>query len=363
MIKIKTSFLRDFLKKSAEIETHNILPLLEYIELRSVGGTVIFTKTNQKIFCRQTFSEGVESSKDKILFLEEKTLHAIAPALQDEHVLFQHVDNKIEIYCGKKKTTHGVVSGDVRYPEFPDDGGQQRVQLTVDFLSSVKMASIITTPEPEFQSSYVFTKSKDGNCIIDCTNMYIAYRNAANIVMPDTALNKTTCDIISQYNDLLYCQNLNYDFFKNDQIEYAFIKPEIKPLPFNQLYDGFENQNMFYVSARKIQSFCDGATKLASPTKKDGIDFLEVVFKVRGNKMLMFFEEKDKKDDDEIEIDNKGFPDCDACFNARNLLKVLKTVPYETIGFVKGKTLDAWYIIEDSSPDYVGLAIQLNSKR
>lgn len=257
---VATKDLKEFLKLSKPIKQNKILPILDYIKLDVVGGTAIFTKTNQHSYC--VYSIQCESKEEVSILIDESKLSALISNSDSDIITIKEKKTSIELQDDKSKMSFHKEDASL-YPVMPESNSK-RWEIPEEVISAIRIAKgyIIETELPT-QWSYVFLVPGGDSALLYGAEMSGFYMKKFNYPLPPFNLTKEAATLVSLFPSASYQSNGNYDFFTSDNTTYGFIKNESNPLPVDKLYSRATTGNYFEVSKSELISFCDMAVGIS----------------------------------------------------------------------------------------------------
>ena len=359
MITIKTADLKEFFKRTSFIKTNSILPILSYIEIRSEGDSAIITKTNQHVFCQHQVE--IESDKNETILVEQDKLTALLDSNKADTITITSNGKKVELYDGTIRSAHGVIKDGQHFPKFPTAAADStRAHLPFEFIEALQLAKHLVTSESELRTSFIFVKKQKHGCDVFSTNNFILYVRAFKESLPDMCLVPEVCGVLNQAKEWDHYSNERFDFFDCGRTVFAFIKSEHVPVNYTIVTARFSSEKSFTVERQRIFNYVDYVCKIA-PAAKNALDLVECQFSVKGNNLVMRFEEQTLNESADSQVPIEGnFGEESGSFNAKMMLQVLKTVPYEKVTFSRVDGAGCWFVSTENDPDYIGSIQKLN---
>lgn len=322
MIKIKSTEIREFLKRSKTIKTSNLMPILAFVKLDITNTGALLSKTNLKSYCiHQIEAEGENIS----VLLDENLLAAIATTGDEVEI---QLDNKtIHLKNGDSLVSFQKEDATL-YPIFPDQGEtNERVVIGKDVLQAIGIASKFVF-EAEMETNFSFVHVKNNSVFSTDKNVIFLKNFTDNI--PNLLISTECAAVISGFDNLMYFTAGNYDFYDTGKTTYGFIRSEYKSPDFSVILSKATKGTFFTVAKENIVKFCELATtatpslvpvsKLDSSLKEGQID-------------LTFFDDSYNVSVDmsfNVSGDLKPEP---FTFNPKVMLPFIKSLPYQELNF------------------------------
>lgn len=357
MITLKTEDLREFFKRARNIKPHIILNVMNYIVLDTDEGTL--TKSNMNTWCVHQIN--VESKENVKMFIDEKVLTPYLAAQIGEKITFKICEKKVknaqgdmkpvrwvEYTDGKKNGQYGIPIDE--YPKFPESGARSNsVKLGKEVVESVALASNLTLEDGTYFAlvhiqnlkEYVAINASDRNCLY--------HKKIYQTDIPDIKVGPEACVILPMFAEWEYYSIGNYDVFDNGVTKYSFIQSVLPSPPFERLVEGFNDKNIFTIAKDDVHAFCDLAIKQSPST------LVESSFVGKGTKLKFLAENDDYNisTDEEFDI-TTNFKIVEWAFNAKNMMSLLKTIPYQKLSFASVDETK-YYVFSEEDKNYLGM--------
>lgn len=368
MIKIKSVVLKKFLEYAGKVKGKNIMPVLDFIELKCNGDAATLTKSNMSQFCQCTID--IESDEGEVTYLlEEEIIKNLVSGAHGEEVVMKYDPKTVRLMYndGVSKMHHGVLdkkSTEV-FPAFPQADSDEKFELPEEFIDYIRLATCVLTKEPELPTSYIFVQPNGNGTRIDSTDRKRLYHNKVDKKLPAMVMTPEICDIIHGESEWNYGSSESFHFFENINVRYACVKSDQKPFPFEVLTDPFGKDHNVVFSREALVSFCQKAIKIAPTAKVEDIQFTEVKLSIENDQMVCCYSDDalNRGHDAVIPVTNNAFGLRSANFNAVQLLQLLKSIPHPNMGFAMTKNAPnskSWYLFTPDEETYIGMIQELN---
>lgn len=248
-MKIRAEELRRFLNVAGQIKPNPVATNLDSIKIECTGQEVIFTKTNQNIWCK--YSYVCQPAPPEIHLINERLLNGIAQTCKEYEIeITAHVDGiNILITSGADVLKLGIQDAQL-FPAVQIATGE-KTKISSELVERIRIASkYISTTVQRTAMSFVQV-GIDG---IFATNGSILYYYRA-FPLPDFFLDHEPLGVLRSSDDMLYWTSESYDFFQMDGFTFGFIKSIVKPLPYMQIVSVTGNQS-FTCNKQDLIDFC-----------------------------------------------------------------------------------------------------------
>lgn len=357
MIKIKTSEVNDFLKRSRSIKQNGLLPILECVLLKVFeDNKAIFFDTNLNIWCKHETT--VEAKKEETFLLDRKLLGALASSTKSEYIYIKQQKSDIILLDGEgKKDTKLVfkIPDGESYPKFPDseDAEKKTSTLTPEFMQYLNYAKqFINTLTEDFLSFVHVFRDKDKNMMV-ATDRSTMFVREFDTPVSDILISADCAGILCQYETCIHWSHENYDFYDFGSTTYGFIKSEQQRPPFDMVLKNFSEEKKFMISRSLLAEYNSVCLKISPLTftlfhmEKDSLDDDAIRFVYNLSQYGILHE---KTIGVESNFDIEKFT-----FNGNQIERILKTVQKEKIIFY---CVGMSYFIRDEGDDKMTLLVQ-----
>lgn len=323
-MKLQISQLRQFRAAAQGIKQNNLLPILSYLKFDN--GTITKNSLDSFVQMKADFKGS--------MLIDERALYTFMDFTDADTIDVTAKGASLTITDGKTKKI--APTDDIKVFPSTSMPASDAVELNTEILQTVKTALSFTDENGanEF-SKYVFI----GNGLIGATNNFIAYTKPCG-TLPDIVIGKDAAVVIVKYPSVIFSENDTYQFYEIGDFKYGFCKtetPMINLTPHSKLPDIDRTD----VNKYPIIKFCDMCVS-DCPSRVVVAEFL-------GGVMQM--------NDAAYAINNTSPMDVvieDFTFNPGLMSKLLKSVPGDTLQFVKS---GAKYYITDGT--FVALIMEM----
>lgn len=228
-MKIKTEELRKFLSVAGQIKPNPVATNLDSIKIECTGQEVVFTKTNNNIWCK--YSYVCQPSPPEVHLITERILVGVAQTCNEYEIeITAHIDGvNILITSGADVLKLGIQ--DVKLFPVTQVATGERVKIAKELIERIKTAGkYVSTAVARTAMNFVQI-GIDG---IFATNGSILYYYKA-FPLPELFIDHEPLNVLKHTDDLLYWTSESYDFFQQEGFTFGFIKSIVKPLPYMQI--------------------------------------------------------------------------------------------------------------------------------
>lgn len=281
MIKIQTSYIKDFLSKASRIPANKFLTISEYIlfEAQPHVNSITLTYTGTGASVRQTYTGTVSA---KTSFLCET--RALSVAIQNGKEIEISKDGKaVKMVCGG--STIGIATVDEGdYACLIEEVEGEPITLNEELIKAIAAANVVC---PVFgltgganmasnpNMTAVHLSAKDGGCEVMATNAFAML--AQQIDLPITKnylISKEMCATLSIYTEAHLHEKENKYIVIANNTEYAFVKPDLTFIEsYKELLQGAIDraEQVGFIHKEIITSFCEQSKKLTTNPAYDVI--------------------------------------------------------------------------------------------
>lgn len=342
-MKIKTEELRRFLSASGQIKPNITAVNLDSIKIECAGAEIIFTKTNNHIWCK--YSYVCQPQEYSLLLVNEKLLNGVALTSKEYEITLTRDGDNIIITSGEDviKTKNQDIK---LFPIMPTATGD-KIKINSEVIERIRTASKYVNTGTNVNALNFVSIGMNG---IFASNYNIVYYHNT-FPLPEVLLDQEPLNTIKSTDDMMYWSSDTYNFFQADGFIFGFIKTAIAPIDYMPIIN--QTGTASFVCKRE-----------------DLIDFCTLVqySKRQENPLALLQSRSDKKDglllyfidaDFGIEIDRTITIQANEQveqfkFNVEQIALMLKTIPYELLTFTKvpqGHLI----ITTPNDPDYKGI--------
>lgn len=325
MITIKTSELREFIRRTGGIKTGNVLPILSYWKLCCSGNEGIITKTNLNAHCAH--SVDVECQGDYSILLDERMIVALVKSTKSDMLLITLEESRIIISDGRSEMTFSRLDAEL-FPSFPDSTGAESYEITSEVLYAIKAAVIIPSQEVNNQFSYCYVTKEGDVFSTNCGQVF--YRKKFEQVLPTLTLSFEAGSIVTMFENARCSTVGNYDFFDCGKTTYGFAKTEYSPPPFQSILNKCQFEEYFEIEKEDILNFCDLTLK-SSPSA-----FFPIMELSDSGLAGVSFKHEEPDHNFATHLDffvEKNFTFTSFLFNPKLLIQILKAIDSKYVRF------------------------------
>jgi DNA polymerase III sliding clamp (beta) subunit (PCNA family) len=348
MIKVPVSELKEFLARARGIKENGVLPILAYIKLDCEGSSATLTKTNLNSFIVHQLK--VKCKKNVTVLLDQKILNALIAQSKSEEITIELEAKKVLLSDGDLKLRFELMDH-TSFPTIPENESMDKTIFNQAMIESLHLSQNNTDPKrgnPFFEHVHINPNGK-GSYIFGTNSTVIYYRHFDE-KLPTISLDQDTVHSISQYTELVFSENGNYNFFDSGNTLYGFIKPDFKASDIMSIMKGGDGKSVFTMDKKSVVEFCQLVNKI-----NPGI-LAYVFFADAGKKSIML-----RYANDEFNVSTDRFYDVeksgtirDFCFNPTHMLPLLKDLPYDQLKFNICDNNNCYITTEDDA-EFIGV--------
>lgn len=321
-MKIKTEELRKFLSAAGNISPNPLHLYLDSIMIECIGNEIVFTKTNNNIWCR--YSYVCQPSMPEKFLITERMLKGIAETSGEyEFTIDESVDGiHVRIIDGD-----GIIkSKKQELSQFPvmQQAAGEKIKIDQNTVQHLRTAGKFISTAPLKTNASFVNVSGDG---IFAFNLMVAYYYKAT-GLPVMLLDHEPLNVMRTTDDVLYWTSGNFDFFQFDGFTFAFIKAALKLLPFAPMVI-LSPISSFSIKKIDLINFCT----LAMSVKQKDYSIAKLFSRPESNNILniKFVDARYDIDIDKNYQIESAEPVNEFTFNIDALFTMLKNIPYETL--------------------------------
>lgn len=334
MIKIQTSYIKDFLSKAARIPANKFLTISEYIlfEAQPHVNSITLTYTGTGASVRQTYTGAVSV---KTSFLCET--RALSVAIQNgKEIEITKEGKAVKLVCGGSTINIATVDeGD--YTCLIEDFQGEPITLNEDAIKAITAANILC-PAPASgvnpNMTAVHLSAKDGGCEVMATNTFCLLAQQVDLqITKNHLLGKEMCATLSLYTEVQLHEKENKYIIIANNTEYAFTKPGLNFVEsYKELLSSAieKSEQVGFVHKEVIASFCEQSKKLtAAPT-------YDVILTAKGGEGTLTMK------DEFLGVDNSysfgvEAKDFEIKFEPEKILNGIKAIPSDALEILDAK--------------------------
>jgi hypothetical protein len=350
-MKIKTEELRKYLTAAGQIKPNPTATNLDSIKIECTGQEVIFTKTNNNIWC--TYSYVCQAQGLETILVNEKVLNGVALTSKEYEI-------NISPYRDGGKTIK-IVSGedviesqnqDIKlFPIIPTSAGE-RVKITKEAMERMRIAGKYVNTGSNVTALNFVNVGMNG---IFASNYNVVYHHN-DFPLPELLLDQEVLNTIKSTDDVLYWSSESYNFFQCDGFMYGFIKTAIAALNFSTIIDQ-SGVDSFVIRRDDMIDFCTLvhyskrqenplATLIGVSNKVLTLQYIDADFNINVTR--------------NVAIEGNSVPE-PFKFSTETMSLLMKTIPYDLLIFTKA-TQGHLIITVSEDPDYKGIIARLKDQ-
>lgn len=314
-MKLKTAELKRFFSNSNTIKSKGIIPILDYIKIENDR----IVKTNLNAYVVMSITPTGET-----MLINEEILSSIVKSTLADTIEVTASGNKGLISDGVNKIKYPIPAQE-DYPTFPDNDKQGEVVFTKDVLDAIGIAAKNVSINDVAVS---FNHVNIAHGYIAGSDHVRLYLKQFQQELPTILIDTLAANIISQFGEVKYYQNGNYDFYEVGSFLFGFAKSEGKPIDFRRFLADVQKDEFIEMNSAEIYNFCD-IFMSTSGSATATIDF-------NGDKIS--FNDVDREVENERQLNTEGDYVPDVSLLPRNLNGILRPLNKEKIRMSKLKT-------------------------
>lgn len=344
-MKLPTSTIKEFEKKTSRITTNGIMPILSYISLEVKSGILTLSKSNLSSYCK--YSAPFEHEDLQVL-LEERIIIGFANVTKSETIDVSIEGKEVTLSDGNLTQTFETGNFD-EYPSFPDNTViKTPITFNEQQIRSIVVASKYTDVKAA-QYGYVHILP---DCIWGSNGYSIYYKTYEGLT--NIILSPESAQVIGQYSELTHYSIDNYDFFDSGSTVYGFVKPEFKTPDLTALIGKYIPLQGFKIDKEQLEIFCTTSINLCNLLTYSTITD-------NGNTLLLELNNNGNKKTNKLTIVVEKTEQFEPFkFDSSNMLSALKSIPYEylTMTMTDNKII----LHNEEDKDYFGIIMGVNHK-
>lgn len=223
-MKLKTEELRKFLTTAAQIKPNPVATNLDSIKIECTGQEVVFTKTNNNIWCK--YSCICQLQPAEVFLINERMLNGVALTTKEYEIIINKNDEVISIVSGEDVISTKIQ--DLKLFPLIQDATGERIKISKEAVERIRIASKYISDAIN-KTAMNFVQIGIGG--IFATNGSIVYYHNT-FPLPEVFFDQEPLSIVKGTDDMLYWTSESYDFFQLDGFMFGFIKSVIKPITY-----------------------------------------------------------------------------------------------------------------------------------
>lgn len=362
MIKIKTTDLKTFLKRSKAITQSGIMPILSFFKMDCDGDRIICTDTNLNTYLLHEMPG--EFEKNGSYLIDRKTIQSVVGTTSSEFITFTPKGKKIFISddFGGSKGNNGFQTDDpTLYPKVPEQDKKAPVRISPELMTAIQMAKHYCFSDKTAANisplESVHLKSTPDYTEVFASDRFILYVTRIPNDSIDLMITPENCDALNGFTEAIYYSCGNYNFYECGSTTYGFVKSEYKCPDYSPLIKGFDRDKCFIIEKRKVWDYCN-RVKSINPS---GIAAECEIRDAGNNKALFYYNNSDHDINCEVIFDvKKNIEISDFRFGVDIMTQAIASLPYDEIIFVPDG--QRYFILSDSDKEFIGLIMGLGTK-
>lgn len=355
MIKIKTSDLKTFLKRSRSIKQPGIMPILSYFKMDCKGEIITCTDTNMHTYLLHEMSG--EFEKNGSYLIDRKTIQSVIDTTNSESIIFTPKGKKIFISddFGGSTSNNGFQTDDpTLYPKMPEQNKTTSSRIGPDLMAAIQVAkhycvSDKTASNIDAFESVHLTGTPDYTEVFGC-DKFLMYLNRIEGDSVSLMITPENCDMLNGFTEATHFSCGNYDFYECGATTYGFVKLEYKTPNYSPLISGINREKYFIIEKQRVLDYCN-RVKNINPSNV----YPECEIREAGkDKVLFYYNNTDHDVNCEVIFDAvKNFDIVDFKFNANQFIQLIGSLPYGVLKFVQDG--NRFILLNEEDKEYIGL--------
>jgi len=322
-MKIKTEELRKFLTVAGQIKLNPTATNLDIIKIECTGQEIIFTKTNNNIWCK--YSYACQPNAPEAFLINERLLNGVILTTKEYEVdITEGIDDTIQIVSGEDIVK--TAKQDIKiFPVIQESKGDKAV-ISKEAVERIRIASKYKSNAINRTAMNFVQIGLDG--IFAANGSILYYHNT--FPLPEVFFDEEPLNIMRSGDDMFYWTSDAYDFFQSEGFTFGFIKSFVKALPYLQILQQSGNE-WFNCKREDLIDFCT-LVQYSKRQENPEATFASINEKV----LLLKYQDKDFNINvsRNITIESNA-PVLDYNFNVEQVAILLKTLPYQVLKFTR----------------------------
>lgn len=325
-MKIKTEELRRFLSAAGQIKLNPTATNLDSIKIQCTGQEIIFTKTNNNIWCKYNYV--CQPSAPEIYLINERMLNGVILTTKEYEIeVYLDIDGENLLITSGEDIVKTRAQDMQLFPAIQEAKGD-RALISKDAIERIRIASKYKSNAPNRTAMNFVQIGMDG--IFAANGSILYYHNT--FPLPEVFFDDEPLNIMRSTDDMYYWTSETYDFFQSEGFTFGFIKSVVKPLPFLPIV---QQQGTEWFNCKK-DDFIDFCTLVQYSKRQENP---EAVFQSHPEKAdVLLIEYNDA--DFNIIVDRRLTIESNVNvqpfrFNVDWVALMLKTLPYQVLKFTR----------------------------
>lgn len=239
---------QEFLRMATIIKPNILYQSLDHILIECTGEQIIFTKTNNNIFCQYAYDDDQPPIR---VLVPERMLQGFIMDLPAS-VFSIDVDKQVSLTCGTKINKFSL-QDPMEFPVMPRHDKEADVQFDLPLIEAIAIAkAYVSSFKSITAANFVHVNNKG----VFATDQQFVYHKAFDVPI-DTHifLDAEASAIVALLGSCEYASGKNYDFYSKGATCFAHIKNEVRAINFNAVLclDGSAG---FTISKQELINFC-----------------------------------------------------------------------------------------------------------
>ena len=360
MIKIKTSDLKTFLRRSKAIKQHGLMPILSFFKMDCNGNQIVCTDTNHNTFLIHEMPG--EFEKNGSYLIDRKIINSVVDTTKSEFITITQKGKKIFISddFGGSTGNNGFQTDDpTLYPKVPDQDKKAPVTISPDLMKTIQIAKHYCISEKTGLSSLesLHLKSTPKHIEVFASNRFLLYVNRIPNDPLELMITPDNSDALNGFTEALYYSSGNYDFYECGSTTYGFVKSDYKCVDYLPFIQGIDKDKCFTIERQKVLDYCN-RVKSINPSSV----VAECEIREAGkNKVLFYYNNEEHDKNSEVIFDvKKDMEIPDFLFGVDTMIQFLSSLPYEQITFAPA--IERYFVLSEVDEEFLGLIVGLRKK-
>lgn len=338
---LSTEKIQDFLRVGAVIKPNILYQSLDHILIESTGESIVFTKTNNNIFCRYHYEDAQSPAR---FLVPEQLLQGFVIDLAANIFELTATDNCVILNCGTKVNKCALQPVE-QFPNMPAPQYAETVQFDAPLIESIAIArTYVSTQKNVTAANFVNIGS---NGVFASDQSFVYYKAFAVPFIGNIFLDADAATIVTAMGACEYGSGNNYDFFTKPGVEFAYIKYAIQPINYAPML-ALNGSAGFTVQKQELINYC----AWVGYTAKE--DWPIAQWHADNGRLLLGYNDANFNRQANTDVPVTTVGDVAAFkFCAPRLRAALAVLPYNKLSFIN---IGSHYRITcDEDPDYIGI--------
>lgn len=350
MIKIKTSELKNFFRRTRGVKHNNIIPILSFFKMDCIGDKVIITDTNSFTYIIHEMPG--EFKQNGSYLIDRKIMSSMVEGTTSEYITITPKGKKI-ILSDDLGPVGFQTDDPTLYHKVPARNNVSQIKLNADLMETMQTAKHFCFNDGKSSGvnplELLHISGTPDHSEIFASDSFLLYLKKVTGDGLNVLMLPENCNLLAGFTETIFYESGNYVFFECGVTTYGFVKSELKTPQYQMIVKDIVEKDYFIIDKEKIVSFCDRATSI-NPSKI----YPECIIRDAGkNKIQFSFNniEHDVECDMEFEV-VKSFTADEFKFNANQMLKLISSLPYQQLIFISNPA--RYYLKTEEDKNYIG---------